>query len=72
MISIDLPDEAEKRLQTLADEHGKSKEEWVRALILEYLEDLQDFHEAERRMSNFDPAKASTLEEFVACYGMDD
>lgn len=44
----------------------------MRDLILDYLQDMEDLREAEEIMKNRDPAKAVSLEEMVARYGMED
>lgn len=48
MLSIRLPEEIETRLNTLAKETGRTKSHYVRQLILEHIEDLEDIHIAEQ------------------------
>ena len=47
MLAIRLPDEIEKRLETLAKKTGRTKTFYAREAILNYLEDLEDIYLAE-------------------------
>lgn len=72
MITIDLPPDLETQLGHIATEQGKSKEAYLRDVIAEYLQDLLDFQEAERRMAKFNPDTATTLEDMIARHGLED
>jgi RHH-type rel operon transcriptional repressor/antitoxin RelB len=50
MLALRLPPEIEKRLDQLARKTGRSKSFYARETILRHLEDLEDFHLAERRL----------------------
>ena len=50
MLALRLPPEIEKRLDRLARKTGRSKSFYAREAILRHLEDLEDFHLAERRL----------------------
>jgi RHH-type rel operon transcriptional repressor/antitoxin RelB len=50
MLALRLPPEIEKRLDQLARKTGRSKSFYAREAILRHLEDLEDFHLAERRL----------------------
>jgi len=49
MLSIRLPDLLEKRLDTLANETGRTKTALAREAIVEYIDDLEDYYLAEAR-----------------------
>ena len=50
MLAIRIPPEIEKRLDQLAKRTGRTKSFYAREAILRHLEDLEDFHLAERRL----------------------
>jgi RHH-type rel operon transcriptional repressor/antitoxin RelB len=50
MLALRLPPEIEKRLDQLARKTGRSKSFYAREAILRHIEDLEDFHLAERRL----------------------
>jgi RHH-type rel operon transcriptional repressor/antitoxin RelB len=49
MLAIRLPDTIEQRLAALALETGRTKTALAREAILEYIDDLEDYHLAEAR-----------------------
>lgn len=49
MLAIRLPESIEQRLNTLASQTGRSKTALAREAILEYIDDLEDYHLAEAR-----------------------
>ncbi len=49
MLAIRLPDEIEERLANLSRETGRTKTALAREAILEYIDDLEDYHLAEAR-----------------------
>ena len=49
MLAIRLPDTIELRLAHLAAETGRTKTTLAREAILEYIDDLEDYHLAEAR-----------------------
>jgi RHH-type transcriptional regulator, rel operon repressor / antitoxin RelB len=49
MLAIRLPDAIERRLAALASETGRTKTALAREAILEYIDDLEDYHLAEAR-----------------------
>jgi RHH-type transcriptional regulator, rel operon repressor / antitoxin RelB len=49
MLAIRLPDAIERRLAALASETGRTKNALAREAILEYIDDLEDYHLAEAR-----------------------
>lgn len=50
MLAIRLPQEIEKRLESLALRTGRSKTYYAREAILEHLDDLEDLYLAEARL----------------------
>ena len=52
MLAIRLPDEIEKRLESLAAKTGRTKSFYVREAIMEHLEDIEDYYLAVHRIEN--------------------
>lgn len=50
MLAIRLPEDIERRLDTLAKATGRSKTFYARQAILEHLENLEDLYLAEQRL----------------------
>ena len=61
MLALRLPLDIEKRLDALARKTGRSKSFYAREAILRHLEDLEDYHLAQRRLAA--GGKRVTLEE---------
>ena len=59
MLSIRLDPELEQRLDHLAKTTGRSKSYYVRQLLEEHIEDLEDRYIAEYRLENRQPALTS-------------
>lgn len=74
MLAIRLPEDIEKRLDALAKATGRTKTFYARQAILEHIEDLEDYYEAEREMAEIRAGRSSTvsLEEMMKRYGMVD
>ena len=51
MLALRLPPDVEKRLAALAKKTGRSKSFYAREAILRHLEDLEDYHLAQRRLA---------------------
>lgn len=49
MLAIRLPETIEARLTALAEATGRTKTTLAREAILEYIDDLEDYHLAEAR-----------------------
>lgn len=62
MLAIRLPQEIEKRLESLASKTGRTKSFYAREAIMEHLEDLEDYYLAVHRMEN-PPERIWPLEE---------
>lgn len=62
MLAIRLPQEIEKRLESLASRTGRTKSFYAREAIMEHLEDLEDYYLAVHRMEN-PPERTWSLEE---------
>lgn len=52
MLSLKLPQDLEVRLATLAKSTGRSKSFYIRAAIMEYLEENEDGYLALERLNN--------------------
>ncbi|MBN8994739.1 MAG: TraY domain-containing protein [Rhizobiales bacterium] len=50
MLALRLPSEIEKRLDELARRTGRTKSFYAREAILRHIEDLEDYHLAQRRL----------------------
>ncbi len=50
MLALRLPPEIEKRLDELARRTGRTKSFYAREAILRHIEDLEDYHLAQRRL----------------------
>jgi RHH-type rel operon transcriptional repressor/antitoxin RelB len=74
MLAIRLPAEIEERLDKLARKTGRTKTYYARAAILEYLDDLEDVHLAEKRYASLLAGKSRTLslEEVERALGLAD
>ena len=74
MLAIRLPAEIEERLDKLARKTGRTKTYYARAAILEYLDDLEDIHLAEKRYAALvaGRSKTTTLEDVERALGLAD
>jgi RHH-type transcriptional regulator, rel operon repressor / antitoxin RelB len=74
MLAIRLPIEIEQRLETLAKATGRSKSFYVRAALLEHLDDLEDVYLAEQRLEDVRAGRSRTytLEEAERELGLED
>jgi RHH-type rel operon transcriptional repressor/antitoxin RelB len=61
MLALRLPPEVEKRLDDLARQTGRTKSFYAREAILRHIEDLEDYHLAQRRLRR--SGKSVSLEE---------
>ena len=52
MLAIELPPDAEARLDALAKAVGRTKAACARDAILEYLDDMEDLRVAEQRLAD--------------------
>lgn len=64
MLALRLPPELEKRLDLLAKKTGRTKSFYAREAILRHIEDIEDFHLAQRRLAR--GGKRVTLEQLEA------
>lgn len=74
MLSIELPEDVEMRLDQLVKETGRAKTEHVLDAILDYLEELEDLRIAEARLEDNRAGRSKTipLGQIMRQYGMDD
>lgn len=70
MLSIQLPNDIETRLEALVRTTGRTKTFHVREALLEYLDDLEDLHLAEQRLLDIRAGRSKTvsLEEVMKGY----
>jgi RHH-type transcriptional regulator, rel operon repressor / antitoxin RelB len=61
MLAIRLPADIEKRLDRLAKRTGRTKTYYAREAILKHLEDLEDIHDAERRLEDLYAGRSHTV-----------
>jgi RHH-type transcriptional regulator, rel operon repressor / antitoxin RelB len=73
MLTIRLPAEIEDRLDALAKATGRTKTFYARKAIIEYLDDLEDFYLAEKRLEDIRAGRSKTipLEKIMKRYGME-
>jgi RHH-type rel operon transcriptional repressor/antitoxin RelB len=74
MLAIRLPPEIESRLDALAKRTGRSKSFYVRAAILDHLDDLEDLYLAERRLEDLQAGRSDSvaLAELIQRHGLGD
>lgn len=70
MIAVRLPSKIEKRLEKLARKTGRTKTFYVREAILQYLDDLEDYHLAAQRLE--ENLSGVPLEEVERRLGLED
>jgi RHH-type rel operon transcriptional repressor/antitoxin RelB len=59
--SIRLPDDIEKRLDLLAQRTGRTKAFYIREIILEHLDDLEDYYLAADRAERVRKGREKTV-----------
>ena len=74
MLAIELPPDAEARLDALAKAAGRSKAACARDAILEYLDDMEDLYVAEQRLADNKAGRSQSvpLEDVMKRYGLED
>lgn len=74
MLEVQLPPDIEQRLDELAKSTGRTKGDYVREAIIEYLGDLEDAHLARQRLDDIRAGRGKTfpLSELMAEHGLDD
>jgi RHH-type rel operon transcriptional repressor/antitoxin RelB len=74
MLAIRLPEDLEKRLDTLAKRTGRTKTFYARQAIEQHLDDLEDLYLAEQRLTEIRAGRTQTiaLEDILKRYGMED
>jgi len=73
MLALTLPPEIEARLDDLARETGRDKAEIATEALLEYIDDLEDIHLAEKRLEDIYAGRSQTipLADVMAEYGLE-
>lgn len=72
MLSIDLPEEIEARLERLAERTGRSKSFYVREAVLEKIEDMEDVYLAEEVLERIRKGDEKTLSAEDMWRGLED
>ncbi|WP_024298765.1 type II toxin-antitoxin system RelB family antitoxin [Methylomicrobium lacus] len=74
MLAIRLPEDLEKRLDSLAKLTGRSKSFYARQAIEQHLDDMEDVYLAEQRLTEIRAGRTQTipLEEVLKQYGLED
>jgi RHH-type transcriptional regulator, rel operon repressor / antitoxin RelB len=72
MLSVRLPEDIEQRLDALAKATGRSKTYYVRAALVEKLEDMEDLYMAEAVMERLASGEEKTISAEEFWRGMDD
>lgn len=74
MLALRLPEELEARLEKLARLTGRTKSQYAREAITEYIDDLEDLYLAQKRYALIEKGKTKTLtlDEVEAGLGVDD
>ena len=73
MLAIELPPEAEARLDAVARAAGRTKAACARDAILEYLDDMEDLRIAEQRLADNRAGRSQSvpLEDVMRRYGLE-
>ena len=61
MLALRLPPDIEARLDALAKKTGRTKSQYAREAIVEYIDDLEDLYLAQKRSALIDKGKSKTL-----------
>lgn len=74
MLAVELPEELDRRLERLARMTGRSKADYVREALDEYIGDLEDAAVAEERLKDIRTGRSRTytLEEVERDLGLED
>jgi RHH-type rel operon transcriptional repressor/antitoxin RelB len=74
MIAIELPEEIETRLSSLAEATGRPVSFYVREALLEHLDDLEDVYLAERELRAVEEghSRVVPLADIMKQYGLAD
>ena len=74
MLAVNLPADIERRLEDLSRKTGRSKDDYAREAIVEYLDDLEDAGLAAERFEELKAGKTRTisLSDLMKTHGVDD
>lgn len=72
-VSLRLPEDLNKRLNSLAEQTGRSKTFYMLEAIKQHISDLEDLYLAEQRLINIRAGKTQALpiQEVMTRYGME-
>jgi RHH-type rel operon transcriptional repressor/antitoxin RelB len=68
MLTIELPEDIENKLDVLAKQLGKTQTDCIQEAVIEYLNDLEDLMIAKQRLEQLDESKTISLEEMMQRY----
>ena len=71
--SIRLPNDLGKRLENLSLQTGRSKSFYVKQLILDHIDEIEDIYLAEKRLEDIRAGRTKTIpiQEVMKHYGME-
>jgi len=71
--SIRLPNDIEKRLENLSLQTGRSKSFYVKQVILDHIDEIEDIYLAEKRLEDIRAERTKTIpiQKIMKRYGMD-
>ncbi|MFN2342873.1 MAG: DUF6290 family protein [Desulfonatronovibrio sp.] len=72
LTSVRLPEEYEQRLNILAKQTGKSKSFFIKKVIMDHIEDLEDIFLAEQRLKELHQGRDKILNNEEFWSGLDD
>ncbi len=61
VVSLDLPEDVDRRLQQLADRTGRNQASCMVEGVQEYLDDQEDLHIAEQRLNDLRTGQSGTV-----------
>ena len=69
-LEISISQDVEKQLSKVAKLAGRTKVDYVKEALLERLEDLEDYFQAEEILANDDPKKRTSLLSLMKKYDL--
>jgi len=61
MLTLEIPEKIESHVIPLAQACGKTAKEYIHDAFMEFLEDMEDLHEAEQALADIRSGKVKTL-----------
>ena len=69
-LEISISQDVEKRLSEMAKRVGRTKASYAKELLLEQLEDVEDYYQAEEILANDDPKKQVGILDMMKKYDL--